>query len=334
MEVRRIMKGHEEVIEQRAFALRQILRVNSLELSKVECERLKRDIEPLLDGVLAADVIVKYMQMYNDGNTANKHNVTLLHVLILFAPDLVELVVKNEEFEFINIKTTSDDARLNASALDLALSQWFYGKCSYKTIELLLRYGATPPGVGVMYKRDTCVLTDASRKVLFHENPLRTDEELDELLVLLGQYGFQVANAFDEFGARWLSDECYPSQTQKITGCDPATQFFVIKRLGDGVLEILERELPVAKYAVELTPERLKSNLSPRRFSQMYGRRLTIFENDAYAGVPHEHTPLAQFLYGVRNSLSDIDLYNADSSLSEPDSDSVKSEEDVKTPRL
>lgn len=121
----------EQQIAQRVFALRQILRVNECELSKKGYQELKEDLAPIFNHVLAADTILEYMRSY-PVNYANKHHMTLLHLLVLFAPDMVELLVKNPDFSRINYECFSTSNHLCASALDLAIDRWIEGQFTWQ----------------------------------------------------------------------------------------------------------------------------------------------------------------------------------------------------------
>lgn len=284
-------------IAQRVFALRQILRADDGELSDQGYLDLQEDLAPILNHVLAADTIVEYMRCY-PVNYTNKHHLTLLHLLVLFAPDLVELLVTNPEFTRINYECFSATNHLCASALDLAIDRWMEGRCGMQVIILLLKHGALAPEYMDFINIGNCLLVDLCKDVLFNPAPNRNVEEVIQLLVLLGRYGFEVKEAFQALNTSWFADRAHIADIASKANCGVLHQDYIITRLEEAVLKKLE-SAEKANIVVEMTPDRYALAPSPRRLSKITGNQAVFFDPPPAASVM-----MADVLYGVDNKLT------------------------------
>lgn len=182
-------------IEERAFNLRQLLRM--AEFSVEGCQFLQEHMQSLLDNKLAVATLTKYFEMY-DVNYANKQHVTLLHLLVLCTPHLVGYLLENPKFTRVNYKAVAEEGLVNVSALELAISRWLDGDCHYQVIERLLKYGAQVPALNESYMHGRHVLSDISYSAAMLDSADRTESEMVDVLVLLGRYGFKLADADGE----------------------------------------------------------------------------------------------------------------------------------------
>jgi hypothetical protein len=289
----------EQQIAQRAFTLRQLLRVDGCEFSRDGYLHLKTALEPLLDHVLAADTILLYMRMY-DVNYVNKHRMTLLHLLILFAPDLADLLIKNPDFIRINYRCFSESNHLHATALDIAIERWMEGECDYRVIELLLKYGARVPSIDSFVMPSSYLLDDICDNILFNPKAVHTMEQAMNLLSLLTRYGFPIHEAFSGLNKRWFANNEHMLEIEMSAKCGMLHQDAAIEELRAGVLRrLLDNEAP--EFLVKLTTPRLAAEPSPRRYSEIKGTQSTFFD------PPPSPASLSDVLYGFDNDLGIIE---------------------------
>lgn len=145
---------------------------------------------------------------------------TLLHNLIWYnRPDLAQLLLENPNFTKINFKFCIPFGMKNmyASALDLAIAQWFEKNVSLDFIETLLKYGALVPKVDKKFLSEELLsyffpaIVNANNKS--EDSP--STQEIINLLCLLNRYEFPIKELEDNFRVRLFGQGHYDNCSQE-----------------------------------------------------------------------------------------------------------------------
>ncbi len=295
-----LSKEHYQEIEEGANKLLAILKDPSCELMGAGYAKLKDRISPILNSIFAEQIIKKYNELFV--NFANSHNITLLHLLILFAPHFAPLVIEDKNFTRINFRVTSTKNKLSASALDMAISRWLEGECEFQLIELLLKYRAKVP-----VSRDACfpyvtLPTGICLSVLFNQTAKRTVGEAASVLALLGCYGYNIHDELDAFIRTWfLKDYGHADRIVETHGFSLMDQLeMVVNFKEQAVKRFFSFNKKEPEFLVSDSLERLAPTVVPRRYSSLQGFRL-------YANPAQQQSSVAAVVFGDDNRLSDED---------------------------